>query len=458
MTVADDPARSSWLRNALAGRNPSARLPARIRDAIARQQDLAERLIGAVQLLIVLTFGTLYFISPTPSQMELALEPVPFALAAYLVFTLLRVWLSFRVRLPDWFLMLSIFIDIGLLMVLIWSFHIQYGQSPPFYLKIPTLIYVFIFISLRTLRFEPRFVAVAGITAAAGWGLLLANAVASVDDEVMITRDFVRYLSSPDMILIGAEFDKMISILVVTAILVIAQVRARALLVRAVTEGQAAADLSRFFDSSLARTITGAEAEIVAGEGQARDAAILFIDIRGFTDLATEISPTELIHQLADYQAQVVPVIQANGGVIDEFLGDGIMATFGAAAESDTYAADAMRAAVEVMAAVERWNAARAAAGNRRLNVNAAVAAGRIVFGAVGDENRLEYTVIGGAVNLAAKLEKHTKTERVRALATAASFATAVDQGLRQRDAPRRLPARSIAGVADPTDLVVLVP
>ncbi|MEZ5667671.1 MAG: adenylate/guanylate cyclase domain-containing protein [Alphaproteobacteria bacterium] len=439
------------------GDRRSTALPARIRAAIGRQQDRAERLIGLVQLGVVVMFGVLYFLSPTTYPADVRFVPVPYALALYFCFTLIRVALSFRLRLPDWFLMLSILIDIGLLMTLIWSFHLQYVQPPSFYLKIPTLLYVFMFISLRTLRFEPRFVAAAGITAAAGWAILVAYAATYDEGGTMVTRDFVEYMTQ-NAILIGAEFDKIISILVVTGILVVAQVRARRLLVQAVAEGQAAADLSRFFDSSLATQIRSAETEIAAGEGQARDGAVMFIDIRGFSALSAHYEPTALIRLLAEYQARVVPVIQAHGGLIDKFLGDGVMVTFGIAADSATYAADALRAAEAVIVTVDRWNAERAAAGDRPIVVNAAVASGRVVFGAVGDATRLEYTVIGAAVNLAAKLEKHAKAEAVRALATAEAYDIAVAQGFAPAGPIERRPQRRVQGIDQPIDLVALVP
>ena len=96
--------------------------------------------------------------------------------------------------------------------------------------------------------------------------------------------------------------------------------------------------------------------------------------------------------------------------------------SFGASVTTDTYAADALRAVAGIMRAAEEWGAERGGAGKPVLSVGAAVASGRITFGAVGDETRLEYTVIGEAVNLAAKLEKHNKAEGVRAMTTVAAF------------------------------------
>jgi adenylate cyclase len=135
----------------LFGKPAQDQLPDRVRDAIAHQQQGSEKLIGWVQLLLVTIFATLYAVSPK-TFMNTGIHPVPWALGLYFLFTFIRLALSYRSSLSNWFLTLSVIVDIGLLMVLIWSFHIQYMQPASFYLKSPTMIYVFIFISLRTQR------------------------------------------------------------------------------------------------------------------------------------------------------------------------------------------------------------------------------------------------------------------------------------------------------------------
>ena len=430
------------------------RLPERVRRQVTRQQDATERLIGWVQLAVVLVFGVLYWLSPKTFEAHDTFQPVPYALAAYLGFTLIRLSASYRTHLPDWFLYLSIVIDMALLFVLIWSFHLQYEQPASFYLKAPTLLYVFIFIALRALRFEARFVLAAGLTAAAGWGLLVVYVVTVNPEDPMITRNYVTYMTS-NAILLGAEFDKIISILTVTGILAMAIVRARKLLVSSVAESTAASDLSRFFSPEVADKIVSSE-EIGVGAGESRDAAILNLDLRGFTPLAERDPPDAVMRLLAEYQAEMVPIVRKHGGSIDKFLGDGIMATFGASQGTDSYAADALRAVEEIMAAAAAWQARVEAEGRPCVPVNAAVAAGRVVFGAVGEKDRLEYTVIGEAVNLSAKLEKHNAALGSRALATRHAYQTARQQGYRPAEPIRELPGERIEGVRQPVDLVRL--
>ena len=473
--------RLRWIRGT---REAERKLPERVRITIRRQQIESQKLISVLQLAVVLFFITLAAIQPEqpgaardvqgedlvplvlggydPEEDDVEAgdedgeDLVPLVLGGYVLFTLSRLYLAWRERLYPWFQYLSIVVDMGLLFCLIWSFHIEYGQPPSFYLKAPTMIYVFIFIGLRVLTFRARYVVAAGVAAAAGWAALSAYAVAASGGRRMVTRDYVEYMTS-NSILIGAEADKIIAILVVTAILATAMARARRLVVRSAAEGEAARDLARFFSPEVANRITAAERAVEAGSGEARDAAILFCDIRGFTRFSHTVPPGEVIAMLTDYQHALVPAIQAHGGSIDKFLGDGIMATFGASHPSETAAADALRAVEAVLTAAAEWNARRGAEGRPRHRVNAAVAYGPIVFGAVGDADRLEYTVIGDPVNQAAKLEKANRTQGVHALTDRRTLEAARRQGYDSEPVEHRWGAR-LEGFDDPVDLVVLAP
>lgn len=428
-------------------------LPVRVRRAIVDEQDRAERLISWCQLALVTFFATFYLVSPKPADEPMHLQPVPIALGLYLGATLIRlVWSHVR-RIGAIGIAVSILVDMALLFGLIWSFHLQYVQPAAFYLKAPTLLYVFIFIALRALRFEAWPVLLAGATAAAGWVLLVAYAAIAGAGEMPITRDYVRYLTS-NVILIGAEIDKVVSIVVVSLILAWAQRRARRVLVSAVAGASATRELSRFFSSEVATAITSAEESIRPGEGVLRRAAAMFVDLRGFTEISRALSADATVQLVAEYQARMVPVLRAHGGSIDKFLGDGILASFGATRASDSYAADALRAADALMREADAWRATREGAGLPAPRIGIAVAVGELIFGAVGDATRLEYTVIGDAVNLAAKLEKHTKVEAVRALTTSDAYEEARLQGYAETKPV--IVARRVGGVAETIDLVVL--
>jgi adenylate cyclase len=151
-------------------------------------------LIAWVPLAIVVAFALLYGLAPQATMLsEPHLTPLPWVLGAYAGVTAIRLALAYARALGKLLLSLSVIIDIGLLMVLIWGFHVQYGQPPAFYLKVPTLFAAFIFIALRALRFEVRYVALAGLSAAVGWACPVAYAVVTTPDDVVM--DFVGYMT-----------------------------------------------------------------------------------------------------------------------------------------------------------------------------------------------------------------------------------------------------------------------
>ncbi|MHC4244491.1 MAG: adenylate/guanylate cyclase domain-containing protein, partial [Planctomycetota bacterium] len=187
-------------------------LPARVVRVIHAQQDVSERLIGWFQLSVVIFWGIIYTVSPKTFSTETTFALVPWVLSVYLLLTFVRLYIAHRSSVTASMLYISVILDMALLLATIWTFHLQYQQPATFYLKSPTLLFVFIFIALRALRFEARYVITAGIVAAAGWILLASYAMIAAGGMEMITRDYVEYMTS-NSILVGAELDKVITIL-----------------------------------------------------------------------------------------------------------------------------------------------------------------------------------------------------------------------------------------------------
>ena len=385
-------------------RSRHAALPERVRRSIQDQQERSEILISIIQLLIVTIFGLLYAISPKTFSQDADFAPVPWVLSIYLVFSLLRLGLAVRRRLPDWMLYLSAVVDIVLLLGLIWSFHLQYEQPPSFYLKVPTLLYVFIFIAIRALRFDPRFVVATGISAAVGWVLMVAYVIYSDPADSMVTRNYVEYMTS-NSVLIGAEFDKIISILMVTGVLALALHRARNLLIESVIEGSAARDLSRFVPEEVAQKVIRSEEGAITGKGEVSECTILFTDIEGFTSISEVLTPEQLIDALNRYFALIAAPIARYGGVISQFQGDAVLATFNVPRPDDDHAVNAIRAALEIQSTLEGVEFGDSVSFNTRVGINT----GSVVGGLVGSGDRVGYTVHGDNVNLTARLEQLNK-------------------------------------------------
>jgi adenylate cyclase len=427
-------------------------LPARVQRELEREQFRAELLETGVQVVLVVLLAVLYASTPAGYSPDAPIEAAPLGLAFFALLALVRLYTAWTGQLTRPVLAAGVVAEMLVLLFVVWATHLQYEQPPQFSLKSTQFVYVFVLIALRALRFEPVWVAVSGLTAAIGWTLLVLFAVQRAPENP-ITWDYVTSLRSIQ-IHVGGELDKVLAVLVVTGVLALAIARARHLLERAVARHRAAADLSRFFDDTVARRITASEADVMAGQGEQRDAAILFLDMRGFTEASMRLAPGELIALLGEYQRLAVPIVKRHGGSIDKFLGDGILASFGAVAPDPAHAANALRAVDEIVVAVDAWRTRRRHAGLVAPDVGGGLATGPVVFGIIGDTTRLEYTVIGDAVNLAAKLEKHNKVEKTRAITTRVAYELAVLQGYAGSKSLRE--KRAVGGVSGSLDLAVL--
>ncbi|MCF6320830.1 MAG: adenylate/guanylate cyclase domain-containing protein [Rhizobiaceae bacterium] len=434
------------------------KLPHRVLVAIHDRERANEILARIIQLTIVLLFTFIYIISPKTSPDE-AFYPVPYVLGTYLIIATIGFIWALKKELPDWSIYCSILFDFALLYGLMISFHMQYMQPASFILKAPALLYVFIFIALRVLRLESKFVITAGAIAALGWFAVIFYVTRIDTGDNMLTRSYVEYLTS-NSILIGAEVDKILSIVFVTAILALAVNGSANLLVTAVTEKSAAQALSRFFDTSVASGIRDSQEELVAGSGVKVNAAILNVDIRGFTKMAANMDASRVMEALSCYQSRIVPIIQSHGGIIDKFMGDGIMATFGTNGNVENggslCALSAFQAAEDILSDYQTWpDESGDLKEISKSGIGLGLAGGIIAHGAVGQSNRLEMTVIGTAVNLSAKLEKHNKTMGTIFLAGRNVYDMAKEQGYEGK-LNTHFETSAIEGVPEPQEIVVL--
>jgi adenylate cyclase len=214
--------------------------------------------------------------------------------------------------------------------------------------------------------------------------------------------------------------------------------------------------MMRYFSPEVAEELIRADELLKPGQGEARKAAAMFIDLRGFTRLASSLAPKELIALVGEFQHLAVPIIQRHHGAVITYLGDGIMVTFGAVRPTDTYAADALRCAEALVDGVGRWLVDSCARGDCAPEVGIGLDVGTVICGTIGEEGKFEYAVLGEPVNHAAKLQAHTRKASVRALTTRFALDTARAQGY--ADARSRvLPgAQQVAGVDAPLELVAI--
>lgn len=163
----------------------------------------------------------------------------------------------------------------------------------------------------------------------------------------------------------------------------------------------------RFLSDEIVRQLLGTPDGLALG-GKKRSLTILMSDLRGFTAMSERMAAHSLISMLNHYLGEMTEIIQRRNGTIIEFIGDGIMAIFGAPLPSDCHAADAAAAAIEMQARMEqvnRWNGER---GFPVLEMGIGINTGEVIVGNIGSEKRTKYGVVGSHVNLCGRIESYT--------------------------------------------------
>ncbi len=169
---------------------------------------------------------------------------------------------------------------------------------------------------------------------------------------------------------------------------------------------------ARYVSDQVAERILKEEDELNL-EGELRKVTVLFLDIRGFTSLSEFLRPSEVVALLNDYFKIIIEIIFKFDGTINKFIGDSIMAIFGAPATLQLPELRAVMTAVEIQRAVGEHNWLRMQQGRPVVNFGIGIHSGEAIAGNIGSELRMEYTVIGRDVNLAQRIESNTKEGQI---------------------------------------------
>jgi adenylate cyclase len=143
--------------------------------------------------------------------------------------------------------------------------------------------------------------------------------------------------------------------------------------------------------------------------GKYVDASVMFCDIRSFTTIAEAREPAETIELLNDYYTLMMDAINGEGGVVNQFVGDGLMSIFGAPLPRDDHRQAAVLAAGQMISLVRLFNKEQVARDKVPIQIGVGIASGRVVAGYAGTQQRATYTCVGDTVNVASRLESHTK-------------------------------------------------
>jgi adenylate cyclase len=200
---------------------------------------------------------------------------------------------------------------------------------------------------------------------------------------------------------------------------------------------------SRFAPPTVVDEIAAGQS--TAASGDKREVTVLFADLQGFTTLAEGLDAAVLVEILNGYFAEMTRVIAAHHGLVSKFIGDGLMATFGAVSPNPWQARDAAEAALGMRAALAGYNEKLRAVARPELKFGVGVHRGVVVAGLIGCEALTEFTVIGDVVNVASRVEGLT-----RSLGTDILVTEEVRAGLDDRFKLEAMPAKEVKGRTQP--------
>jgi adenylate cyclase len=146
--------------------------------------------------------------------------------------------------------------------------------------------------------------------------------------------------------------------------------------------------------------------------GETKRVTVFFSDIRSFTAISEKLTPAEVVEFLNDYMTRMVDCVDKTGGVVDKFIGDAVMAVWGAPVSTGSPARDAfncVKSALMMRSALSQFNRGRGGDKHPRIRIGCGINTGDVVAGQIGSSRRMEYTVIGDAVNLASRTEALNK-------------------------------------------------
>ena len=405
----------------------------------------AERLLAVIRLVVALLLAT------TLAAALLAMEALPVevrrqvlvafpVLAAYSAVGVLSYRLATPERFRGWMPWAFAAADGGLVLFNVAMTIINLGAPASSLWVFPATWLAPLVLAFGTLRYRPSLQAMSGVLLVGGFALLLAV----LPDDLAGLPAIVPLLELPPTLV------RLVMLALLAVVLVLAAMRRKALLRRAIDEAGRRANLARYLPPEIGALLASGDVERLR-RGWEVEAAVLAVDIRGFTARVEGFAePAQVSAFLGRFRAHVVAAAKASGGVVDKFVGDSAIIVFGVPQARGDEAARALACARSLAARITAWNTAGPPGGPVRIGIGAHV--GRVFAGAVGDASRLEFTVLGDAVNVAARLEQLTR-ESNGGLAVSRDLLARAGEAA----APgwRALPPTTLRGRAAPIDIVV---
>lgn len=303
-----------------------------------------------------------------------------------------------------WMSLLFTAVD-GISLALLIGFALRVTGSPmSLHGAVPGFIFIFCILILSTMRYTIGPTVVACLSFAGTWFVF-----SSVSGDAALALGAG---ANPDFFFGPVQNAARWGFLGIATILcLLAVVRRRRTLEAAIAGANKSANLSRYLPDRVAHVVAQQGIDALAS-GQQQNATVLFVDIRGFTGLSEQLKPEELSALLSEFRSLVSLEVDARSGIVDKFIGDAVMAVFGVPDQQANSEGNGIDCAISILGKIQAWNDQRRPALRPEIHVTIGVHCGAVFAGAVGTENRMEFTVLGDTVNIAARLQEAAKNTR----------------------------------------------
>ncbi len=362
----------------------------------------AEALIGYLRMGIAITLAVAFALSnglspapPDPMVWFQQLYAVG-TMVAYFAFGLLAVGLIRWDRFSPWMKWPSAAGDCMFILVGLWFSMQNTGLAGQFIVVLPTLWLAPVVLACGVLRFNPGVQAFIIVLLVTGLIWLDRSIAHPTDTSPVEILDFF-YAEAPNIM-------RLVMLALAGTVLVVATYRTRALFLRTLQETERRVNLTRYVPAEVAPQLSHAGMAALTS-GSRQDMAVMFVDMRGFTARAEHLTPEALSLFVTEYRARITAVARRHGGIVDKFMGDAAMIVFrpeGAPQDAARRAVTCAEDLVEEVAGT--WHGP-----DDPIAIGIGAHWGEVFVGVVGDEERLEFSVFGDTVNIAARLEELTK-------------------------------------------------
>ena len=348
--------------------------------------------------------------------------------AFFLVTGLAQLWLYFRGRALRLAAYLLILVDsLALAASLLLPNPYVSPQVPlALPLRFATFMYFFVMLMQAAFSFRPRLLLWAGLCGAGAWtaGFLwiftrpetITDPPAGASRAVMRAAYF-----DPNYVSMLKYQNEVIVFLLVSAGLALLVRRSRTLVAERAEAERARGNLSRYFSPKVVDTL--AERDEPLGRVRRQAVGVLFADLVGFTTMAEEMTPEEVMALLRDFHGRMEEEVFRHGGCLEKFIGDALLATFGVPDTGTRDATDALACARGMLAALSAWNLEREASGLRPLQIGLGLHYGPVVAGDIGSRRSMAFATVGDTTNVTSRLQSLTRELRVRIVASGALVA-----------------------------------